>query len=1010
MGYPPGRSRRFRPCPFRGLTTLQGLPGLIPQRSPALLLLAIVAAPALQGQSASVTRADLRVSVLAQGTKHGLTGALVKVASEATGQRFHGSTREGEVVFHHLPAGSYAVEVRAPGRALARAGPLRLHMGEVTLLRMSLALEAGAEVEVGTPEPQTGLSPEGAVFDQADIATLPINRRDFLDFTLLAPGVVRANAPENGGAAANSGLSFLGGNPRQNNVMVDGLDNNDLSVGSVRRTFSQEVVQEFRVVTAGFSAEYGRFTGGVVNLVTRGGTNVPQGTLFWSLRPGGDFAASPAEGPGTAFRQTQAGLAFGLPLVKDRLFVFVGVERFQKDEDKIVSIPRAYTPPGGGAPVDVLEAFRVAGFAVEDGALPSAETASFAFLRLDWLAGPHQVILRANHAREDNQDQLPWGGLTARSGGGARRIEDTTLAVSHLFQASPSFLNEARVMWNRRNHSLQSLDPEGRPMVIVLGTATFGSNRFLPQYRLEQNLQLVETLTWTGETHTLKAGLDGLQTRVHGEIPLHFAGLYRFQGLGAGLPDGMSAFLVPNPFGGTGLPAVFTQGFGDPRVRARFGSYAAFLQDDWRPVQNFCLRIGLRYDRSDSPDFEDAAAYRQLRTPDGTSAGPNLGPVRIARDRQSHDFDGLLTPTLDWDDAQVSPRVSFTWNPAGRWEIDGGWGRFTGRVVSASWATAATFNGSRAVYVVRTALDPPAAGPFAAWAQPGHRFTVRPAGTPALLMPGDMGLPETRHARLGLQGTLRPGLKLSLHLDHVRGKGFAYLRDVNAPVPNPYANTDPAAQPNPAVRRPDLRFSSVFRFSGDGESRTFSQTLGCECQGATWRLQAQYTHSRAEDDYTDITTDLQPQDSFEPHAEWGPSWHDQRHRLTVHGAFRTRASERWWLRDWTLAWTAVVASGRPLSRLAGRDLNANGDGESDRVGLGPRNTESSPSTANLDLRLSRAFGLGRMRLEVTVEVFNALNRTNVERVQAYANAPTPFGSPTAYGPRRQTQFGARLSF
>jgi len=80
------------------------------------------------------------------------------------------------------------------------------------------------------------------------------------------------------------------------------------------------------------------------------------------------------------------------------------------------------------------------------------------------------------------------------------------------------------------------------------------------------------------------------------------------------------------------------------------------------------------------------------------------------------------------------------------------------------------------------------------------------------------------------------------------------------------------------------------------------------------------------------------------------------------------------------------------------------------VGRGPRNTETPSATANLDLRLSRAVRLGRGRPEVTAEVFNALNRTNVERVQAYANAPTPFGSPTAYGPRRQTQFGARLSF
>ncbi|MBL8151845.1 MAG: carboxypeptidase regulatory-like domain-containing protein, partial [Blastocatellia bacterium] len=173
----------------------------------------------------------------------------------------------GSYIFQQLPPGSYELTTTADGFS-SRTSRIELSLGNTARLNFSLQVGGTSEIiEVTTTNLIEEAKTESSTnIDRQRIDTLPINRRNFLDFSLTAPRVLADRVPAQG-AAATSGLSFNGQNARVNNITIDGLDNNDYGTGSVRSTFSQEAVQEFQVVSNSYSAEFGRALGGVVNIV-----------------------------------------------------------------------------------------------------------------------------------------------------------------------------------------------------------------------------------------------------------------------------------------------------------------------------------------------------------------------------------------------------------------------------------------------------------------------------------------------------------------------------------------------------------------------------------------------------------------------------------------------------------------------------------------------------------------------------------------------------------------------
>src|ERR1051326_7703154 len=246
------------------------------------------------------------------------------------------SNDQGFYQLTNLPPGAYEVTVEAKNFKKVVVPSVTVTVGQRADL--DVALEVGQITDVVTV---TGAQTElvettktnvSNTIDQVRINNLPINQRDYLDFALTTAAVTRDNGRPIG-PAPTSGLNFGGQRGRSNLVQVDGADNTDNSVNAARSTVSQEAVQEFQVVTNSFAPEFGRSSGGVVNVVTKSGSNDWNGNLFGFLRHKSFQARNPfAPITKPPFQRAQYGGTIGGPLVKDRTFIFASFEQRQRHE------------------------------------------------------------------------------------------------------------------------------------------------------------------------------------------------------------------------------------------------------------------------------------------------------------------------------------------------------------------------------------------------------------------------------------------------------------------------------------------------------------------------------------------------------------------------------------------------------------------------------------------------------------------------------------------------------
>jgi len=282
-----------------------------------------------------VATGDLRITV--KDPKGNIvTNAAVTVADVAKGlARTATSDSQGGYSARLLPPGNYTVTVEAQGFAKVAATGVNITVGGQVELPIALTLASGKEVvEVSSQAElvETSRTSTTDTIGQRRIDNLPINGRNYINFTLTDSQVVRDNAP-NTGAAPTSGLNMSGQRARSNLVNVDGADATDNSVNGVRSTVSQEAVQEFQIITNSYSAEYGRAAGGVVNIITRSGSNDFHGDLFGYLRNRNFQAVNPfSTVSNPAYTRVQAGAAFGGPIKKDKTYFYFSYEITRRHE------------------------------------------------------------------------------------------------------------------------------------------------------------------------------------------------------------------------------------------------------------------------------------------------------------------------------------------------------------------------------------------------------------------------------------------------------------------------------------------------------------------------------------------------------------------------------------------------------------------------------------------------------------------------------------------------------
>ena len=285
---------------------------------------------------AQVSTADLAGTV-ADPNQAVVAGATVTARNTATGLTRNVTTgSDGAYTFIGLPPGDYEITAEAPSFKKVVVSPVRLTVGQRAELRINM--------EIGTPDVlvnvpgdsieliETSRTSVANTIDQQRIENLPINERSATGFALTLSTVGRDNGRPIG-PAPTSGLNIGGQRGRSTQVNVDGADFTDNSINAARTTVGQEAVQEYQVATNSYTAEFGRATGGVVNVVTKRGTNEFSGNVFGFIRDKSIQARNafaPVDKPD--FRRTQFGATFGGPIVRDKTFFFASYEGRRRDE------------------------------------------------------------------------------------------------------------------------------------------------------------------------------------------------------------------------------------------------------------------------------------------------------------------------------------------------------------------------------------------------------------------------------------------------------------------------------------------------------------------------------------------------------------------------------------------------------------------------------------------------------------------------------------------------------
>ena len=319
-----------------------------------------------------VTTGDLRV-IVKDPKGDVVPNATVTVRDVAKGvERSGSSDGQGGYNVRQLPPGNYSVTVEVPGFAQAEASGVSITVGQIAELPIALTVASGKEVvEVSAQADivETARSSSTDTIGERRIDNLPINGRNYIQFTLTDSQVSHDNAP-NTGAAPTSGLNLSGQRARSNLVNVDGADATDNSTNGVRSTVSQEAVQEFQIITNSYAAEYGRAAGGVVNIITHSGSNQFHGDVFGYLRNRDFQAVNPfSTTSNPAYTRVQAGTAFGGAIKKDKTFYYFSYEVTRRHETGFSSLPTATDPSFasyyGFTPVDVSPIFNA-----PPGALP----------------------------------------------------------------------------------------------------------------------------------------------------------------------------------------------------------------------------------------------------------------------------------------------------------------------------------------------------------------------------------------------------------------------------------------------------------------------------------------------------------------------------------------------------------------------------------------------------------------------------------------------------------------
>jgi outer membrane receptor protein involved in Fe transport len=934
-------------------------------------------------------------------------GSTVTATNPATGF-VRTTTADGAGLYHlaALPVGAYDLVIDLTGFAPIAYPGVAVNVSRVTDLDFTVRVAAIAEsvtVTGASPLVRTTSSGLGQVVNLTRIEGLPLNGRQFANLAATVPGVgLGFNSDVTKGAQYTPQIS--GGNGRNINYLIDGGDNNDDTTGGLLQPFPLEAIEEFNLMTHRFNAEYGRSNGGVLNVVTRSGTNEVRGSWFTLFRDDAlnakTFSETLSRVAKQAYQRYQYGGSAGGPIVENRVHYFGAFERTQQETKQ---------------PVNTLGLFPSADGVYDTPFRETMATGKFTAT----LTSAQYLALR--YGRSQNSQPNGAGLRVAPESWSTSRNTFNSINANHNWVAGASVLNELIVQYADFKNEVPGTS--SGPTLVFPNGVRAGANPSAPQSTEQKKLQLRDDVSYmlrgAGGSHGLKAGVSWIhEPRLFISTTSLFSGQYT-----------LTANALTSP-----IRDVLVIG-GAAAVNMPLDHYSLYLQDDWRATDRLTLNLGVRWDYVDGVPIDQSRNSNFLALQAAGRNGRFAGTALEDFGRE---------PRGDFDNIQ--PRLGFAWDVRGTGSdvIRGGAGLYGDFAYTNANMLAAAIDAIGGAGVVFSASNPAGLqrpnGSFFQIADPLSSIASLNLVNPNLPLLGGQVVsprleqPYSRQANLGWSHQL--GGHASVSADYVRVDG----RDLNLRLrPNALVNGRRALA-DLAIQPASFQFRTAI---SEGKSQYDALIVALE-QRMSRRVDftASYTWSAATSNvgpaYDELDANLvqDVRDPFGP-VQNGPSTRtDAHHRVTISAIVRA---------PWGVQASPFLMyrSALPTHSFEGMDLNADGN-LVDKTVLAYRYTGMNASgvatfeeagtckTVNcsrrapfsqVNLRVSRRFNLTRgARIEAIAEAFNLFNAINpfipvtTQRRNATNPALPSFMQPTAFAgdfqqpEQRVGQLGFRLSF
>lgn len=963
----------------------------------ALLVGALgVSAPAF----AQLTTATIRGTVGTAAPRTTITAVNVETGFRLTAQ----ASKDGTYVLSGLRPGTY--DISAPGSQTQR---VVVSVGQTATLDLnapaltqggpgSPGSQAATVTVTGTRLAETRTSEVATNVTREQIENLPQNNRNFLNFAALAPGIrvlqtdFRQTFSGGGVGADPNGDSFGGpqvnvfidGVSLKSNVNQGGIVGQDVSRGN---PFSQLAIQEFRVETSNYKAEYEDAGTAIITAVTKSGTNQLHGEVFGTYQDqrliSRDFFQKRNNQPKAPLKRYQYGAALGGPIIKDKLFFFVNYEANRQDRNSAVN-------PGTPPPAIAAQL----GFDpnIYRGTFVSPFREHLGFGKLTWQMAPDQVLEVSGSIRKE-KDRRDFGGQAARERGTLVHNDVRTGKIVHTYTGD-GIVNEATVDYLKSNLRFGADFSAGFGRsydgVIQIGGRADFQQVEQQSWTLRDNLSLTH-LNWNGE-HLVKMGLKVSRQKYH---------------VGGSGPNANPQFQFtydPSRNLDFTFPGTVNFGGGNPDVRANTTQIGLFIQDDWAVNKHLLINAGLRW------DYDSNAKNNGFVTPPAQVAALRaLGANPRVQGGFFNVEDYISTGRRKAELHDFAPRVGLSYDVFAdhRTVLFAGAGRYYDRALFRSAAEETLLSQYRSGQLLFSRDGLPRNGQPTILFQPAY---LTPAGFQALLsslagdptspgtselrvIPNNLKTPYTDQFSVGVRQRLGD-FRTSLTYNHTIGKnqiGYAPLN--RSLVPNPTSGfydfiplTNGFSNVVAAFNTRQTKYDALYvtidkpysRQSGWGFGVAYTHVFQSKERGYAFNF-----------DYPNISAD-----PFYPNAGY------EKDRAVINGI----VDLPWAIK---LSGLATIGSGLPFNVI-----DASQGFQPGKIKIGYFN--HLPMFVQVDLRLQKALRFGEGK-EVTfsAEVFNLFNRANYGGADNFfgpGSDPTVVNPNSLAGPPRSFQFGAAVRF